>query len=76
MKRMSAQKREEYDNATECYICRQPFKEDNLKGPKVCDHDHITEFFIGAAHRYCNLERPISFRIPVFFTTSLDTTRT
>ena len=25
IKRMSAQKREEYENATECYICRHPF---------------------------------------------------
>ena len=51
MKRMSAQKREEYENASECYICRQPFEDDDPKGPKVRDHDHITGFFIGAAHR-------------------------
>ena len=51
MKRMSAQKREEYENATECYICRQPFEEDDPKWSKVRDHDHITGFFIGAAHR-------------------------
>ena len=67
MKRMSAQKREEFENATECYICRQPFEEDDPKGPKVCDHDYITKFFIGAAHRQCNLELPVSFRISVFF---------
>ena len=67
MKRMSAQKRENYENATECYICRQPFEEGDLIGPMVRDHDHITKFFIGAAHRQCNLERPASFRIPVFF---------
>ena len=64
---MSAQKREEYENTIECYICRQPYEEDDLKGPKVCDHDHITGFFIGAAYRQCNLERPVSFRISVFF---------
>ena len=67
MKQMSAQKREEYENATECYICRQPFEKDDQKGPKVRDHDHITGFFIVAAHRHCNLERVISFRIPVSF---------
>ena len=67
MKRISSQKREEYEHATECYICRQPFEEDDPKKPKVRDHDHITGFFIGAAHRQCNLERPVSFRIPVFF---------
>ena len=67
MKRMSAQKREEYENATECYICRHAFEDDDQKGPKVRYHDHITGYFLGAAHRQCNLERPVSFRIPVFF---------
>ena len=67
MKRMSAQKREEYENTTECYICRHAVEEDDPKGPKVRDHDHITGFFLGAAHRQCNVERPVSFRIPVFF---------
>ena len=64
---MSALKREEYENATECNICRQPFEENDLKGLKVRDHDYITGFFIGAAHRQCNLERPVGFRIPVFY---------
>ena len=64
---MSAQKREDYVNATECYICRLPFEENDLTKPKVCDHHHITEFFIGTAHRQCNLERAVSFLIPVFF---------
>ena len=67
MKRMNAQKREEYENATQYYICRHAFAEDDPKGPKVREHDHITGFFLGAAHRQCNLERPVSFRIPVFF---------
>ena len=64
---MSAKKREEYENATQCYICSHTFEEDDPKGPKVRDHDHITGFFIGAAHRQCNLERLVCFRIPVFF---------
>ena len=64
---MSAQKQEEYENATQCYNCRHEFEENDPKGPKVRDHNHITGFFIGAAHRQCNLERPASFRIPVFF---------
>ena len=67
MKRMSAQKRKEYQNATKCYICHHAFEEDDPKGAKVCDYDHITGFFLGAAHRQCNLERPVSFRIFEFF---------
>ena len=67
MKRMSAQKREEYKNAMECYIFRHAFEEGDPKEQMVRDHDHITGFFLPAAHRQCNLERPVSFRIPVFF---------
>ena len=67
MKRMSAQKREEYENATQCYICLHAFEKDDPKGPMVRDDDHITEFFLCAAHRQCNLKRLVSFRIPVFF---------
>ena len=67
IKRLSARQQEEYDNATRCYICRHEFVDSEAKGPKVCDHDHITGWFIGAAHRHCNLERPVSFKIPVFF---------
>ena len=49
------------------YIDSLRIEEDDLKGPKVRDHDHITGFFLTAAHRQCNLECPVSFRIPVFF---------
>ena len=65
--RLSARQQKEYDNTTRCYICRHEFVEGKAKGPKVWDHDHITGWFIGAAHRKCNLERPVSFKIPVFF---------
>ena len=67
MKHLSARQQEEYDNATRCYICRHDFVEGVAKGPKVRDLDHIIGWFIGAAHRQCNLERPVSFKIPVFF---------
>ena len=67
MKRLSARQQEEYENATRCYICRHEFVENEVKGPKVPYHNHITGWFIGATHRQCNLERPVSFKIPVFF---------
>ena len=67
MNRLTRRQQEEYDNATRCHICRHEFEEREAKGPKVRDHDHITGWFIGAAHRQCNLERPVSFKIPVFF---------
>ena len=67
MKRLSARQQKEYDNANRCNICRHEFVEGEAKGPKVCDHDHIAGWFIGTAHRQCNLERQVSFKIPVFF---------
>ena len=67
MKRFSARQQEEYDNAIGCYICRHEFVEGEAKGHKVRDHDDITSWFIGAAPRQCNLERPVSFIIPMFF---------
>ena len=66
-KRLSARQQKEYYNAMWCYICRHEFVEGKAKGPKVRDHDYITGWFIGAAHRQCNLKRPVSFKIPVFF---------
>ena len=67
MKRLSAREQEEYDNASLFYICRHEFVNGEATGPKVRDHDHITGWVIGAAYRQCNLERPVSFKIPVFF---------
>ena len=54
------------DNSTRYYMCRHDFIENETKGLKVRDHDHITGDLLGAAHRTCNLERPVSFKIPVF----------
>ena len=66
IKRLSVCQHKQYDNATRCYICRHKFIEGETKGPKDRDHDHITGWFLDAAHRQCNLERPVSFMIPVY----------
>ena len=51
IKRLSVRQQEEYDDATRCYIIRHEFVEGEAKCPKVCSHDHIMGWFIGAAHR-------------------------
>jgi len=38
-----------------------------LKKIKVRDHDHVTGFFLRAAHRQCNIQRPVNYKIPIFF---------
>ena len=67
MTRFSTGQQDEYDNANRCYICCHEFLEGEAKGFKVRDHDHITGWFIGVAYCQCNLELPVSFKIPVFF---------
>ena len=67
MKRLSGRQQEKYNNAKRCILCRHEFVEGEAKGHKVRDHDHITGWFILTAHRQCNSERPVSFKIPVFF---------
>ena len=57
----------EYDNATHSYLFRQEFQKNELKGPKVCDDDHITNEFLWVAHRQSNLERQVNFQILVLF---------
>ena len=67
MTRLSIRKQEESNNATRCYICRHKFIKRKTKSPKVRNNDHITGWFIIAAHRQCNLERLVSFNILVCF---------
>ena len=65
MNRFSARQQEKYDNTSRCYICRHEFVEGEVNSRKV--RDNITSCFIGAAHRQCYLERPVCFKIQVFF---------
>ncbi|MCP6769123.1 hypothetical protein NL529_30180, partial [Klebsiella pneumoniae] len=57
----------DHNNAQMCYLCLKPFVEDDPRGIKVRDHDHITGYYLGAAHRQCNIERPVKYLISVFF---------
>ena len=51
-----------FARAFECYICYCPFNKD-----KLCDKDHLTGRYRGAAHERCKLMvRKIS-KVPVFF---------
>ena len=60
---LSPQQKRHYYDATECYVCNEPFTKENNK---VRDHNHLTGEFRGAAHWKCNLKiRNPSF-VPVF----------
>ena len=56
--------RDEYNLATNCYLCDGIFTEDNKK---VRDHYHISGKYRGAAHDRCNLQLKLSSEIPIIF---------
>ena len=53
-----------------CCICHRqdrPFDATSANNCKVGNHDHVTGYYIGAAHDECNRNRRVDFDIPVFF---------
>lgn len=61
---MTAEDTQKFVGAKECYLCRKPFHDQQVK---VRDHDHVTGKFRGAAHQVCNLQLRRQYKIPVFF---------
>lgn len=55
---------DEHNNAKCCYICQNPFLEDEKK---IFDHSHLTGKYRGPAHNSCNLNYKESKIIPVVF---------
>ena len=58
-----------HDAATVCHICHlveRPFIDGDPNLRKVRDHDHITGYYLGAAHDVCNRRRRVVFDIPIF----------
>ncbi|GFU00864.1 c2H2-type domain-containing protein, partial [Nephila pilipes] len=53
-----------YDNAKNCYVCDQTFRENNIK---VRDHNHVTQKFNGPCCNSCNLAMKTPKFLPVFF---------
>ena len=77
MDQLSRAEQEEFVNATHCHICCKPFEGDqNPRGRKVRDHDHMSGWFIAAGHQQCNLQRSVNYKILCSSTTSVDTTPT
>src|SRR5271163_3809247 len=61
---MTKQQREEYNRATECYVCENNFTKDN---DKVRDHCHVSDIYRGAACNNCNLQMKLTHIVPVVF---------
>ena len=57
MRNLTEAQRNRHLEATVCCICRRsdrPFDGENADWRKVHDHDHVTGYYIGAAHEHCN----------------------
>ena len=54
---------QEHKNTETCYMCSKPFTKENFK---VCDHDHTTGEYRGAAHCSCNLQKKRKIVVPIF----------
>ena len=70
MNPLSREKQEAHNNATICCICHKqdhPFDPTNPIDRKVADHDHVSGYYIGAAHDECNRKRRVVFDIPIIF---------
>ena len=61
---------DDFDSATVCYICNEPFpaahEKTNKSRAKVRDHDHITGAYRGPAHSSCNLKLRTTYKLPIF----------
>ena len=63
MKELSWEEQGLYKLSNSCYICKKTF---TLEDPKVRDHDHFNGFYIGPAHRSCNLKRNRQKQVKIF----------
>lgn len=65
MHTLSAQERQDFQNATVCGICEKSFTGEDVK---VRDHCHLTgKIRFGAAHSICNLNYKLPNFIPIIF---------
>ena len=70
MRDLTEAQRNRYLEATICCICRRadrPFDGEHADWRKVQDHDHVTGYYINAAHDLCNRQRKVIYNVPVFF---------
>lgn len=75
MKRISDQKRKEYENATQCYICCYAFEKYYPKDSQVCDHEHLTEFVLKPLTVSATWSARSVFKFRCSLTTAVDPTR-
>ena len=61
---MTKDEEEQFESRNICWICKKLIENDD---EKVRDHCHITGKFRGAVHWSCNVNLPLTKKIPVTF---------
>ena len=61
---LTAQQEREFQAATVCYLCHEPFGDP--ANYKCRDHDHLDGKYLGASHSICNLHRSEVRKLPIF----------
>ena len=63
--KLSAAEEELRDNATECYLCKKPFK---VSDQRICHHNHLvdSEKYLGFVHASCNFRAKLKIFIPFY----------
>ena len=61
---MSEIEEEQFQSSNICWICEKLIDDDD---EKVKDHCHMTGKFRGAAHWSCNINLPLTKKVPVLF---------
>ena len=64
---LSKEEEAQFQAATHCYMCKEPFQAEKENLKKVRDHNHATGEYRWAAHFICNLNKRRSKHIPMFF---------
>ena len=54
----------DFKNSAKCWICDNDYTDTNVK---VRDHCHITRKYRGSAHRDCNMNVKLNYKIHVLF---------
>ena len=61
---MTKEDNEVFKNSTKCWICDNDYIDNDVK---VIDHCHITGKYRGSAHRDCNINLKLNYKIPIVF---------
>ncbi len=64
---LTKEQENEFQNAKQCHICKEPMNDKDIDNGRVRDHCHITGEYRGCAHKKCNLQYRYTYKFPCVF---------